>query len=66
MSAPASAPWVEGGVGVQKSSQISTWNEKPGNACASNTRSVPKGATAGPIRTSRPRRPAPGENQRFS
>ena len=44
-SAPASAAWVEGGVGAQKSSQISTEKMNPARSSAAKIRSVPNGAT---------------------
>ena len=44
ISAPASAPRVDGGVGAQKSSQISAWKMKSARSLASKIRSVPNGA----------------------
>ena len=43
--APASAASVDGGSGDQRSSQISTWRQKPGRSGVSNSRSVPNGAS---------------------
>src|SRR5262249_30169910 len=43
--APASAPQVEGGIGVQTSSQISTCSENPAKSAASKTRSLPNGTS---------------------
>ena len=66
MTAPASAACVDGGVGDQKSSQISTWKTKSARSLAAKIRSVPKGAVWPASWTSRPTMPAPGANQRFS
>ena len=44
--APASAPYVLGGIALQTSSQISTWTLKPGRSVALNTRSAPNGTVA--------------------
>ena len=66
ISAPASAAVVEGGVGDQKSSQISAAKMKSARSDAAKIRSVPNG-TAWPASCSvRPVTPAPGANQRFS
>src|SRR6478609_6190262 len=64
--APASAPIVEGGVGDQKSSQISTNSLSPGSWFEAKTRSVPKGMSASPTLIVCPRTPRPEANQRFS
>ena len=66
ITAPASAPCVEGGVADQKSSQISTWKTKSGRSEAANTRSVPNGTCCPAMSTSSSTTPAPGANQRFS
>ena len=42
MLAPASAPYVDGGMGDQKSSQISTWKLKSRTSLAVKIRSAPK------------------------
>src|SRR5437660_1433481 len=35
--APASAPYVDGGIGAHRSSQISTWIASPGRSAQANT-----------------------------
>ena len=42
-SAPASAAWLDGGTGIQMSSQISTWNVTSTEPWLRNSRSVPNG-----------------------
>ncbi|MCY1172387.1 hypothetical protein D9M73_125220 [compost metagenome] len=67
INAPASAPIVEGGVGAQKSSQISAWNTKCSRSLAANSRSVPNGAVwPATVMWHGAVIPAPLANQRFS
>ena len=47
--APASAPSVLGGIGTQRSSQISAWTTRPGTSSAANSRSGPNGASTPPM-----------------
>ena len=44
-SAPASAAWLDGGTGIQMSSQISTWKVTGTEPAERNSRSVPNGAS---------------------
>ena len=44
-SAPASAAWLDGGTGIQMSSQISTWKVMPSEPSERNSMSAPNGAT---------------------
>jgi hypothetical protein len=64
--APASAASVVGGLGAQKSSQISTASLKPGIRLEANTRSTPNGMSASPTRIDWPLMAMPLANQRFS
>jgi len=64
--APASAPNVEGGIGVQTSSQISRYAANPSRSVASKTRSVPNGTSCPSSPTSRAIAAAPEVNCRFS
>jgi hypothetical protein len=66
ISAPASDPCVEGGVGPQKSSQISTWKVKSARSLAAKIRSTPNGTLCPATSISSPVSPAPLANQRFS
>ncbi len=65
-SAPASAAWLEGGIGVQTSSQISTWNVAAMSPALSNSRSTPNGTCAPATLMVSPRTLAPGAKCRFS
>src|SRR3546814_17412684 len=65
MCAPASAVVVDGGVGAQKSSQISAAKVKPSIPSPQKTRSVPNGTSWSPILMVRPLRFIPEANKRF-
>ena len=64
--APASAAYVDGGIGTHTSSQISTCKAKPGRSLASKIRSLPNGASCPATRTSRPAAAKPEVNCRRS
>ena len=56
----------DGGIGTQKSSQISACTTSPGTSSASNRRSGPKGASSSPMRMSCPIWSSPGAYHRRS
>jgi len=58
-SAPASAAVLEGGIGVQRSSQISTWKVSATEPVEANRRSTPNGALWPAISIRVLRMPAP-------
>src|SRR3546814_6978700 len=66
MCAPASAVVVDGGVGAQKSSQISAAKVKPSIPSPQKPSSVPNGTSWSPIFMVRPLRLIPEANQRRS
>ena len=64
--APASAAAELGGIGTQKSSQISVCVTSPGTSSAANSRSDPKGATWPAKRAPPGGAPSPGAHWRRS
>ena len=64
--APASAASELGGIGTQRSSQISTWTTRPGTSSAANSRSGPNGTSSPPRRIAPPRSSSPAVSWRAS
>jgi len=64
--APAIAPSEDGGVGAQKSSQISAKKRKFGSTSLAKTRSTPNGTSCPLTAMVAPRMALPLANQRFS
>ncbi len=64
--APASAAFIPGACGTQRSSQISTPTTRPGTSCAAKSRSVPNGTGSPATVIVSPAIPAPEAKWRFS